>query len=332
MVGVTLGCVQPERRPGGHDAIPGAGDARLAAGRALPFLERDGAAWMAGEKMPGGGKVPGGGKCVSCHHVGFTLWSHREAQRAGLPIPSDRIAALEAEAYRHFAEHPSKARPVAWSEVMLGRDPRAVGNPAAGRRRAAEEALVAAQEEDGRWEATGQFPDQRRPEEESNAVATMWTALALASFDDLTATARASRDRAWRWIQQSPPGQGHEWLVTRLLVELRTGQRAAAFIAALIGQQGADGGWGWRAGEPSNALSTGESLYALSLAGLGPADPAVRRGVRSLVDSQRGDGTWPAASALFSKDSGPNADYVYTYWGTAWATIGLARTLPPAHP
>jgi hypothetical protein len=42
-----------------------------------------------------------------------------------LPIPSERIAALEKQGHDHFAERSSKAQPVAWSQMILGRDLRA---------------------------------------------------------------------------------------------------------------------------------------------------------------------------------------------------------------
>jgi hypothetical protein len=261
--------------------------------------------------------------------VGFALWSHREAERAGLPIPSEKIAALEKQGHDHFTERPSKAQPVAWSGMILGRDLRAHGEEASARRRAAEESLAGQQEADGQWKAAGQFPTQKRPEWESDAVATMWTLLALATFDDLAGPIRAGRDRAWKWLKESRAGEGNEWLVTRLLVELRMGEakEARSLRERLVGQQRPDGGWSWRPGDPSNAYSTGESLYALALAGVGSDEPAIRRGVDYLLATQKSDGTWTTAKELVSNKGGKKTDYIYLYWGTAWATIGLARTL-----
>jgi len=51
------------------------------------------------------------------------------------------------------------------------------------------------------------------------------------------------------------------------------------------------------------------------------------------VETQSEDGSWPVPPAPWTK-TGSQPDRlkllepIYRYWGTAWATIGLARTLP----
>ena len=75
-------------------------------------------------------------------------------------------------------------------------------------------------------------------------------------------------------------------------------------------------------------MTTGQAVYALAIAG----DPdttgkSLQRGVDYLLTTQRADGTWVTASELISTEPSPGKDYVYTFWGTSWASIGLARTL-----
>lgn len=53
---------------------------REAVSRSLPFLEREGVAWM-NERG-----------CMSCHHVPFLLWSHRAAQSHGLAVEASKLA------------------------------------------------------------------------------------------------------------------------------------------------------------------------------------------------------------------------------------------------
>src|SRR5665213_3956959 len=53
---------------------------RDAVSRSLPFLEKEGVAWM---ERHG---------CMSCHHVPFLLWSHRSAQAQGFTIDSQKLA------------------------------------------------------------------------------------------------------------------------------------------------------------------------------------------------------------------------------------------------
>jgi hypothetical protein len=298
--------------------------------RALVFLERDGAGWMAGKG------VPGGGGCVSCHHVGFALWSHRESERAGLSTARPGIRDLEDRALDFFQRKPSKAHTVSWSQLLLGREMSAGSEAARKTWRQVQERIVAHQEKAGHWEANGQFSGQLRPRPESDAVVTMWVLQGLGTFDDLAPPIRESRDRAWAWVRTQQSGTSTEWFLARLLVERQLGSAAAAegFLARLLAAQQADGGWSWlaRVGNPSDALTTGQSVYALRLAGLAADHAAIRGGVDYLLRTQKPDGTWIVPSQLISGKGGENLEYIYKYWGTAWATIGLARSLMGAGP
>src|SRR3954468_9719260 len=53
---------------------------RDAVSRSLPFLEKEGVAWMEDHR------------CMSCHHVPFLLWSHRSAQAKGFTVDSRKLA------------------------------------------------------------------------------------------------------------------------------------------------------------------------------------------------------------------------------------------------
>src|ERR1700704_764214 len=53
---------------------------RDAVSRSLPFLEKEGVAWMKDRH------------CMSCHHVPLLLWSHRSAQARGFMVDSQKLA------------------------------------------------------------------------------------------------------------------------------------------------------------------------------------------------------------------------------------------------
>ena len=53
---------------------------REAVSRSLPFLEKEGVAWINDRG------------CMSCHHVPFLLWSHRAAQAHGLTVDDKKLA------------------------------------------------------------------------------------------------------------------------------------------------------------------------------------------------------------------------------------------------
>ena len=66
-------------RPAGQEAsdpnrIPLAVQARQTAERAIPYIEKDGTAWIKDRK------------CLSCHYSGYMLWSLREAGQHGFAI------------------------------------------------------------------------------------------------------------------------------------------------------------------------------------------------------------------------------------------------------
>src|SRR6476646_6325891 len=71
----TIAAVRADDRPPVGDTA-----VRAAVSRSLPFLEKEGVAWM---------KDHG---CMSCHHVPLLLWSHRSAQAQGFTVDSKKLA------------------------------------------------------------------------------------------------------------------------------------------------------------------------------------------------------------------------------------------------
>jgi hypothetical protein len=326
--------------------------ARTAIERSLPFIEKDGVAWM---------KERG---CVTCHQTTFLIWTHSEARRRGFDIDLEKLNAWTNWALLRVVaglDSDSDQGADTLSQLLLGRDPSSpwFDKPAKWHGRTADpfenvtKHLLKAQTPDGNWVAGGQSGN---PSE----LPTAWAVLALASRDEFM-NARFPkretsapiqrlvgpndkaismvRDKALKWLRSQDPKQtAHltEGLVTRLLVERKFGNAddASEQVRVLLSRQNEDGGWSAdiALSQPSDAFATGQATYAISLAGQRDEQEkaAVERAIEFLVQTQEKNGSWHVPKRAFSPSSGdPDpVDEVYTYWGTAWATLGLLHTLP----
>ena len=78
----------------------------------------------------------------------------------------------------------------------------------------------------------------------------------------------------------------------------------------------------------SDAYATGQALYALSAAGVKNDRLEIQRAVSFLAASQRKDGSWPMISRGHPGVKPFTNPVPITYFGTAWATLGLVRYIP----
>ena len=192
--------------------------------------------------------------------------------------------------------------------------------------------ILELQQADGSWKPGGQLLSMNRSAVEATRVTTTWAALALS--DDADAPSKEGVARARAFLQNAPPSKVLEALAARLLFDKKFGEDAfPATLQDLLGRQNPDGGWASLQGAASDAFATGQVLYALSATAATAADGAIRRGRRFLTETQEQDGSWPLPPlALTSPKRTPerlkNVEPIYRYWGSAWAAIGLAATLP----
>ena len=192
--------------------------------------------------------------------------------------------------------------------------------------------LLEWQEPDGSWQAQGQLPSMKwSGENEMHEATTIWSTLAL-SVTNLTDNAQVlSRERALESLKKAPPGTTLQSLALHLIVAKKFGEadRKEQLLKELLGRQHPDGGWAWvKENHGSDAFATGQALYSFILSGHNGNDPVARRAVDFLLRTQDRDGSWQTPQDAVN--TRPRKLNVYTYWGTAWATIGLLQTLPPA--
>lgn len=157
----------------------------------------------------------------------------------------------------------------------------------------------------------------------ANAV----TALAWADEHVKDARYRPAADRGLAWIAANKP----ETTQDRVYKILALSERGTAdqkllvtpLVEQLLSEQQTDGGWMEHSKQRgSNALSTGQVLYALKQAGVSVHAPFFTRGVAYLMETQVHDtptpanGSWKATNT----DSNRPTDFAHTMW----AVIGLA--------
>ena len=183
------------------------------------------------------------------------------------------------------------------------------------------------------WRAGGQLPSRRWPRPAADQTTTMWTILALSSYDVPTPALQKSLEKAHAAVKKPAVDGNLEWLVARTLYEQKfsTPEQFEAMKQQVLKRQNTDGGWSVLADAKSDAFSTGQSLYALRVAGLSDTSDVIRRGQKFLLDTQSPEGFWTVSPALTSNgDAGRHKrlEPIWRNWGSSWATIGLAKSLP----
>jgi hypothetical protein len=190
--------------------------------------------------------------------------------------------------------------------------------------------LLEWQEPDGSWLAQGQVPSMKWDgEKEMNDATTMWSLLAVSACDTVEDSLVRSRQRALEYLKTSVPGKTVQTLALHLIVAHKFGEpsRADGFRSELLARQNEDGGWSWwKDNKTSDAFATGQALYALGTTGRDGRDAAVAKAWKFLGRTQAEDGTWNVPQEVINTH--PRKLNVYTYWGAAWAAIGILQTLP----
>ncbi len=305
----------------------------LAVAKSLPYLAAEGDRWIEERK------------CATCHHTGLLIWSHRLARSRGIEVDQKRIDdwstwMLEHELQpRDDVDGKPRPGPVAVgdlegvAQLVLGGTYTAAVSRDDGKflKGFAElhDWIVKGQQAEGKWKAGGQLPTQKRTALETDAASTAWAVLAM---DVMPGSDAGARRRALNWL--AGPGavaeeKSTEWMALQVLLADRF-KRASDIEAAtkvLLEKQNADGGWAWLQGDPSDALATGQALFALSeIRRTASRYEAIERARKFLVSSQRDDGSWETKST--KEKSKTKSTDISNFFGTAWATIGLCRSLP----
>jgi len=286
--------------------------------------------------------------CFSCHQQVFPAFAFQYARDHGIAVDE---RAAHADAVAAFGFYSNFERAVEYTHFIDPAMDDSYGMLAAhavgvrpGLVTAVYARLLAAQQEaDGHWDTE----DERPPQSYSpfTATAISLRAIQLYSHPSQKADTQARTGRARTWLVSHQPRATEE-----RVYQLRGAAWADAdktvlrrMADALERTQQADGGWSSIDGRSSDAYSTGQVLIALHEAGEVPvADPAWKRGIAYLLNTQASDGSWHVVSRLhppapvspkyFETGHPYGHDQFISMMGDSLAVMALATALGPAKP
>jgi len=288
-------------------------------------------------------KTPAG--CISCHHNAMPALAAAAARRKGIDLDEgrarknvdDMLTFFKTNAPRMMLGDPAvggEAITAGYVQMALA----AEGQPLDTVTATITHWLIARQMPDGKWLGNGV---NRPPSEYSTISHTALAAGGLKAFslpglqNEITERLR----RAQRWLLAAEPKSAEERAM-RLMGLVWTDaprDRVTAAVREIRERQESGGGWSQFGRTPPDAYATGQSLYALHIAGVAATDDVYRKGVAFLLGTQYPDGTWLVKTHSFPVQRyfesgfpfGPH-QWISTA-GTSWATLAIAQTLPDRH-
>jgi hypothetical protein len=334
-------CLASLARAESPAAIPAATPEQIhkSVDRAISYLQAESASWLSTRK------------CAACHHVPMPLWALGEAERQGYAIDKKYLAdtteallgskdkLLASRIFPNPADRPDP-RPegrglnmgLPFLAVAAQSFPALSESQKQSLRLIAEE-IIKKQLPDGSREY---FPTTRRPPiNESQTTDAAWIIMALEGpIGTGTPAQREALAKASAWLDKAKVAGLHQEKVLKVILGVRSAKSHAALqpaIDELLALQRTDGGWSQTVPEPkSDAFATGQTLYALALAGYTADRQEIKRGINFLVATQKPDGSWPMSSRS-TPDGSPGSSKLLspiTCAASSWATLGLVRLVP----
>ena len=299
-------------------------EGRKAIERGLTFLEQDALKWRKERQ------------CATCHHGTMTVWALNEAKAQGYPVDAQALADMIQWTKDRFGPRPSGPTGPVASVPLIYLGVMSQNLPVLSRDEINRIALHLAQRQadDGAWDSpppkNGPPPTWESRETMALLALLAWESYVPADAQE-AAAARASRDKAEAWLSKTQSSDTTQAISLRLLRDARrriSANQLQPAIDRLLKQQNTDGGWSQAKDLSSDAYATGQALYALSFADVKKDRPEIQRAICFLTASQREDGSWPMISRGHPGVEPYTNPVPITYFGSAWATLGLARSVP----
>ena len=314
-----------------NDSPPSSESLRAAIERSIALLET-GARGSADQRT-----------CFTCHHQALPILALAEARERGFTVDPDNFQRQLAHTAAHLERGRKKYLEGCGQGGKVITAGYALWTLEAGEQNPDETTaavthfLLEYQQEADHWS----HPGNRPPASGSDFTATYIALRGLAVFgtEEQQPEIEARTLQVCNWLLSESPRDTEDrvfrlWSLPYVDVDEKTRQQA---IAELIDSQHDDGGWAQTADGESDAYATGTVLVVLERSGdLSNNHPAVRRGMRYLVDTQLEDGSWHVVTrakpfqTYFESGYPHGKDQFISITASSWATLALLLTLPEA--
>jgi hypothetical protein len=231
-------------------------------------------------------------KCVSCHRGTFTIWTHAAAAEAGLDVDQGQLTAWVDWSFEALLKKNDKDVVVTTLNLdgvaQMLYATLALTEAQTTQQNQLLPPLKAGQQDNGSWKPAGQLPSQKRPLPEIVYVTTAWNRWMgdAAGFNDAVSM------QALAFLKSDRDVVSAESLVVQLVDDSGTA-RIQLVLDTILGEQNDNGGWGWIREQESDAMATGQVLYARSMQPrASEVSPAVERARTYLLTTQTSDGPW----------------------------------------
>lgn len=281
-------------------------------------------------------------KCFTCHNQALAVLALEEAKQRGFAIDD---ANLELQ-IKHTAAHlkrglknyqadkgqgggPDTASYALWTLELAGYKSDEVTTAVTGY-------LLERNKDKNHWIRNSTRP----PSMSSDTNTNYFVIRALKTFGTSEQADRIETriQQAQQWLLDLQPQSTEErvfQLRSFLILEVDEAVTQAA-ITALLKMQNKDGGWSQLPEMTSDAYATGTVLVALLRSDLVSADqPAVRRGIQYLLNTQQPDGSWHVPTrakpfqTYFETGYPHGKDQFISVTAGSWATVAILLALPP---
>ena len=191
--------------------------------------------------------------------------------------------------------------------------------------------LAAIQGVDGRW-----FNNLPRPPLQTDDIGA--TALAIHALQKYSLPGRRAefvqrveRARRWLWTANAENNEGRIYQILGLAWAGEPARKLQPLAKTLLAEQRNDGGWAQLPNLTSDALATGQAVYALRVAaGMKNSQPEIDRARRFLLTTQLDDGTWYVRRRTFPFQPTMSSGFPHgrDSWisaaATSWAVMALS--------